>query len=83
MKQELTTLKNEQNEAVVATDEINLVVGPGAILKEARETGGLTEQQVAASFAAHTPEHPAKAGVNSRLRLVAVRATCLRDVRYH
>ncbi len=47
MKQELTTLKNEQNEAVVATEEINLVVGPGAILKEARETGGLTEQQVA------------------------------------
>lgn len=47
MKQELNTLKNEQNEAVVATDEINLVVGPGAILKEARETGGLTEQQVA------------------------------------
>ena len=47
MKQELNTLKNEQNEAVVATEEINLVVGPGAILKEARETGGLTEQQVA------------------------------------
>ena len=47
MKQELTTLKNEQNEAVVATEEINLVVGPGAILKAARETGGLTEQQVA------------------------------------
>ena len=46
MKQELNTLKNEQNEAVVATEEINLVVGPGAILKEARETGGLTEQQL-------------------------------------
>jgi cytoskeleton protein RodZ len=47
MKQELNTLKNEQNESVAATDEINLIVGPGAILKEARETRGLSEQQVA------------------------------------
>lgn len=47
MKQELNTLKNEQNESVAATDEINLIVGPGAILKEAREIRGLSEQQVA------------------------------------
>ena len=47
MKQELNTLKNEQDESVVATDDINVIVGPGAILKEAREIRGLSEQQVA------------------------------------
>ena len=47
MKQELNTLKNEQDESVVVTDDINVIVGPGAILKEAREIRGLSEQQVA------------------------------------
>lgn len=47
MKQELNTLKNEQDESIGVTNEINIVVGPGALLKEAREARGLSEQQVA------------------------------------
>lgn len=47
MKQELNTLKNEQDESVIVTDDTKVIVGPGAILKEARETRGFSEQQVA------------------------------------
>ena len=47
MKQEVNILKNEDNKSVDVADEANLVVGPGHILKEARELRGLSEQQVA------------------------------------
>lgn len=47
MKQEVNILKNEDDKSVDVADETNLVVGPGHILKEARELRGLSEQQVA------------------------------------
>jgi|TARA_R110001632_G_scaffold51893_6_gene129056 cytoskeleton protein RodZ len=47
MKQEVNILKNEDDKSVDVADEANLVVGPGHILKEARELRGLSEQQVA------------------------------------
>jgi len=47
MKQELNTLKNKHEELVEVADEIDLVVGPGRMLKEAREMRELSEQQVA------------------------------------
>ncbi|MBA6414783.1 DUF4115 domain-containing protein [Colwellia sp. 6M3] len=47
MKQEVNILKNECDKSVDVADETNLVVGPGHILKEARELRGLSEQDVA------------------------------------
>jgi cytoskeleton protein RodZ len=47
MKQELKTLKSEPDDLAEIADEIDVVVGPGRMLKEAREMRGLSEQQVA------------------------------------
>lgn len=46
MKQELNTLKNEHNDAAEIAEELD-VVGPGLMLKEARELRGLSAEQVA------------------------------------
>ena len=46
MNQELEVLKNENDDLAETTDDID-VVGPGAMLKAAREMRGLSQQQVA------------------------------------
>jgi cytoskeleton protein RodZ len=46
MNQELEVLKNERDDLTEATGDIE-VVGPGSMLKAAREMRGLSQQQVA------------------------------------
>jgi cytoskeleton protein RodZ len=47
MKQELKILKSKPDDLAEIADEIDVVAGPGRMLKAAREMRGLSEQQVA------------------------------------
>ncbi|MFT6194027.1 MAG: cytoskeleton protein RodZ [Cognaticolwellia sp.] len=47
MNQEFEVLKNESDDLGETTDDIDVVVGPGAMLKAAREMRGFSQQQVA------------------------------------